>query len=187
MKWTLYQSKLKRVLRHRNLFVRLAFAELSIIVLLIFGLLYAFTHQRIVITPPVVERSFWVGHNDVSAEYLAEMTNFFMGLRFNLSPANTAIQRDILLRYTDPRYYQSMKTLLVKEGDKISKDHISLSFYPVDVKVDPQTLTAQITGDLASTVGNTALPTERLTYQIHYTYHDGRLLVQSFEEIKSNG
>jgi conjugal transfer pilus assembly protein TraE len=187
MKWTLYQSKLKRVLRHRNLFLRLAFAELGIIGLLILGILYAFTHQRIVITPPVVERSFWVGHSDVSAEYLAEMTNFFIGLRFNLSPANAVTQRDILLRYTDPRYHQTMKTLLVKEGDKISKDHISLSFYPVDIKVNPQTLTARVTGDLASTVGNTALPTARLTYQIHYNYRDGRLLVQSFEEIKSNG
>lgn len=186
MKWSLYESKLKRVLRHRNLFVKLVFAELGIIGLLILNLFYAFTHQRIVITPPVVERSFWVGHSDVSAEYLAEMTNFFVGLRFNLSPSNVKIQRETLLRYTDPRYYEAMKILLVKEGDRIVKDHIALSFYPVDVKVDPKTLVARVPGDLVTVVGNTVLPAQRITYQIRYSYHDGRLLVQSFEEIKSN-
>jgi len=187
MKWSLYESKLKRLLRHRNIFLRLVFIELGIIALLCLALIYAFIHERVVVTPAVIERSFWVSHNEVSDEYLAEMTHFFANLRFNVSPSNAKMQRDILLRYTDPAYYAAMKTLLIKEGDRLEKDHIALAFYLVDVKVSPKTLTAQVTGDLKSTVGNELLSSQRVTYQLHYRYHDGRLLIQSFEEINSDG
>jgi conjugal transfer pilus assembly protein TraE len=184
MRWSVYSSKLQRALKHRNLFVRLAFYELGIILVLIAAVVYAFIHQRTIITPAVVQRSFWVENNQVSESYIAEMTNFFIGLRFNLSPANAGVQRDILLRYTDPRYYTRMKTGLTEEASKLQKQNISMAFYPVDIKVNAKTLQARVSGDVVSTLGQTVLPSKRTTYAITYRYQNGHLWISHFEEVK---
>ena len=184
MKWAIYQSRLKRVLRHRHLLARLVLAQFCLLGLLILMLFYAFIHERVVLTPPVIEKRFWVSRDTVSDEYLAEMTHFFMGLRFNLTPGNVVRQRDLLLRYTDPAVYTALKTQLVTDGDHLINEHLTLSFYPVDMKVNTTSLTVNITGDVVAMAGNTPLPASRVTYQVHYTYHDGRLLVSSFKELQ---
>ncbi len=186
MNWSLYRSKLQRVLRHRNIFVRLALYELGIIMVLITALICAFIRERIIIVPAVVHRSFWVEQDAVSESYLAEMTHFFMGLRLNLSPANAAAQRDVLLRYTDPRYYTAMKNVLVTEAERLQKQNIAMAFYPVDIKVNSKTLQVRVTGDLVSTIGQSILPTQRITYALTYRYSQGHLWISKFEEFKSN-
>ncbi|CAM4391425.1 MAG: hypothetical protein LEGION0398_MBIBDBAK_00178 [Legionellaceae bacterium] len=186
MKWALYQSKLSRLLKQRHILVQLLFAEMGLIGLLIMMLFYAFMHERIVITPPLIEKRFWVNQHSVSVEYLSEMSAFFASLRFNLTPANVANQRDTLLRYTDSRYYNTLKTGLVAEADNILKEHITLAFYPVDIAVNTTSLIAKVTGDMTTQVGNVLLPVKRETYLIRYTYHDGRLLVASFTKVKNH-
>lgn len=184
MKWSLSESKIKRLIKNRNIFIRFAFIELFIILFLCAGVLYAFYQQRIVIVPAALERSFWIAHNDVSSEYLSEMTHFFMDLRLTVSPANAAMQRELLLRHTDPQYYAALKTLLVNEGDRMTKDRISMSFFPTDIAVHPETLTARVSGDLVTTVGATVMPAQPVYYEVRYNYRNGRLFITSLGEIK---
>ena len=187
MKWSLVQSKLKRLIKHRNLFVRLAFMELGIIALLCLGIFYAFYQQKVVVVPATLEHRFWVSQGAVSPEYLMEMTYFFMALRLNVSPATAGMQRELLLRHTDPTYYQIFKNLLVEEEDKITKERISVAFFPVGIRVDPHTLMAEVTGDLVSTVGSQSLPTQRMIYEVNYRYRNGRLFIASLKEKKPHG
>ena len=114
------------------------------------------------------------------------MSEFFVGLRFTVSPSSVHQQRETLLRYVDPVAYEAIKAQMLAEAEHINKEHISAVFYPVDVKVNAQALTAQITGDVVTVVGISALPAQRLVYEILYRYHNGRLWVKSFEEVKAH-
>src|SRR5271156_6320857 len=104
MRRLLQNSHLQYVIQHRNGYLTLACG--SLVLNLLFGLtiLFMIGHERIVIVPPSIQKSFWVGANQVSPEYLSEMALFFTNLRFNVTPNNSIMQRDQLLRYIHPKF-----------------------------------------------------------------------------------
>jgi conjugal transfer pilus assembly protein TraE len=177
------KSRLQQLIAQRNGYLVLAVGLVGLTLLLATGLCRLIGRERIVIVPPVVEQAFWVDAKTISPTYLSQMTVFFAQLRLNVTPSSAAYQRDLLLRYTDPRYYGDFKNELVAEADHLAQTHTSLIFYPVDVAVDVPHLTATVSGDFSATVGTVLLPVKRLTYQLTYRYAQGRLWLRSFQEI----
>ena len=185
MNISIYRSHLSKIISQRNGYLVLAGCALVICLLEAVIILLMVGRERIVIVPPVIEKSFWVSAQSVSPEYLSEMTMFFAGLRLNMTPDNSGLQRETLLRYTDPSYYNALNSQLVKEGDKLNDQHISMAFYSVNIKVNSKRLEAIIEGDLKTSVGDAAIPTRRVKYLVGYRYDAGRLLIKSFEEVKN--
>lgn len=182
MKTAIQQSRLQELIARRNGYLVLSVGLLLLCILLSIMVLRLIGRERIIITPPVVHRSFWVDNQQVSPEYLTEMTAFLAQLRLTVTPTSAEYQRETLLRYTDASYYGEFKNELVAEADHLNKSHVSLAFYPTHISVDAPNLTAHITGDLVSTVGNAPLPPARITYQVRYRYTNGQLRLQSFQE-----
>lgn len=188
MKHTIHASRLQKMMAQRNGYLALA-AGLLLLCLLLGCVSFCLVgRERIIITPPVVHRSFWVSHQAVSPEYLSEITEFLAQLRLTVTPSNAAYQREALLRYTHPSYYGVLKNALMAEAEHLIQSHISLAFYPVQISVNAKQLTAQLIGDLQSTIGDTPASTVRVTYQLRYRYINGKLLLTAFqEERKSHG
>lgn len=182
MESAIQKSRLQQLIEQRNGYLVLAAGLLLLCLLLTMLVFHCLGRTRTVIVPPVIQHSFWVGEKTVSPEYLSEMTEFLAQLRLTVTPSSAEYQRDLLLRYLDPRAYGAFKNELIAETDHLTKEHITLAFYPVEVRVDVSHFTAQITGDLHSTVGDSPLPPQRLTYHLIYRYDQGRLLLQSFQE-----
>lgn len=186
MKYLLHHSRLQHLIQHRNGYLSLACGSLILNILLSIGIFTIAGNERVVVVPPSINKSFWVDANQVSPEYLSEMSLFFASLRFNITPTNAAMQRELLVRYVHPHFYEALKAELISEEEHIKKEHVTTSFYPVNVVVDSKKMISQITGDLQSSVGDAQLPLKRLTYQINFSYNNGRLLVKSFEEVKKD-
>ena len=186
MKYLLQKSRLQHLIQHRNGYLALASGSLLLNILLVITILVVSGHERIVMVPPTIDKSFWVTADHVSPEYLSEMSLFFADLRLNVTPSNAAMQRDVLLRYVNSGNYAALKSELLSESEHLTKSHLSTAFYPADIQVDAKKLISRITGDLQSKVGDSDLPVQHVLYEIHFSYHAGRLFVQSFEEIKHN-
>jgi len=184
MRFSIARSQLEKIFAQRNGYMMLALGSLLICLLQMIMMFFLIGREKIILVPPTVEKSFWVSASHVSPEYLSEMTIFFANLRLNITPESAGIQRDTLLRYIDPVYYNTLKSQLVQEADHISDQHMNLAFFPVNVKVDSKHFKAIIEGDLKSYVGDASLPTKRVSYLVTYRYDWGRLLVKSFEEVK---
>lgn len=178
-----YKSRLQHLIAQRNGYLVLAVTLAVISLVLVICVCRMINRERIVIVPPTVNQAFWVNSQTVSPEYLSQISSFLTQLRLNMTPSNAEYQRETLLRYTDPTYYGELKNELVEEADHLEKTHTSLIFYPVDISVDAHVLTAQISGDFSATVGNVPLPVQRLTYFLRYRYSQGRLWLQSFQEV----
>lgn len=133
--------------------------------------------------PNVVTQPFSISKDGVSEGYLAEMTRYFAMLRLNYTPATIQDQAQWLLRYTDGIYYGVFKEQLAKEIEKAKAHDISLSFSPVDTRVDLRTLAVWIDGDLVETVGKMRIEPKRVTYKINYYYQNGQLRVVSMTEV----
>lgn len=185
MKRMIQKSLLQYVIRHRNGYLIVALGSLILNLLLSITLMLMIGHERIILVPPSIDKTFWVSASHVSPEYLSEMSLFFSNLRFNITPTNATTQRELLLRYVQPNKYEELKTELLSEADYLVKEHISTAFFPVNVIVDSKKLVGRVTGDLQSTIGDSQLPAKRVTYQIAFNYNAGRLFVISFDEVKN--
>ena len=178
-----FKSKLAKLIEQRNGFMVLALGLIVlclILVLLVFNLA---GRERIIISPPVVNKSFWVTNSEVSAEYLSEMSTFFAYMRLNVTPENVDYQHEALLRFVDSSYYGVFKGQLVAERDHLVDEHINTAFYPAQVKVDAKQLKVMISGDIHSSISDEKFTPRNVTYEIVYSYNQGRLLIKSFNEI----
>lgn len=186
MQFSVYRSALQKMLAQRNSYAVLALCN-GVLCLLLMGWVFCLMgRERILVLPPVVEKSFWVTNAQVSAEYLSEMTAFFAYLRLNVTADSAASQHALLLRYTDPSYYNRLKGQLLQEADRLNEQHLSSAFFPVSVQVDSRHLTAFVTGDLQGSVGEIVLPLQRVKYKVTYRWVGGRLFVQTFtQEVSS--
>lgn len=184
MKFSIQRSQLEKIFAQRNGYMVLALGSLLICILQALTMFFLIGREKVILIPPSIEKSFWVSAQHVSPEYLSEMTTFFANLRLNITAESANQQRDTILRYTDPSYYNVLKSKLVQEADHVNEQHISVAFFPVNVKVNTQHFKAIIEGDLKSYVGDTSLPAKRVSYLVTYRYDYGRLLIKSFEEVK---
>lgn len=186
MQFSRYRSELQAMVAKRNGYAVISVTALLLCVILSLVAVWAMGREKIIVVPPVIEKSFWVSNSQVSEEYLTEMTGFFAYLRLNVTPDSVDNQHRTLLQYTDPSAYSRLKNQLDQEAVRIKETHLSTAFFPTQVVVDNPHLTAQIIGDLHGKVGDTTLPTQRVTYAVHYRFAHGRLWVSAFEEIVSH-
>jgi conjugal transfer pilus assembly protein TraE len=186
MKHLLSKTRLQHLIQYRNGYLALASGSIILNILLSFVIIKVAGDVKVIELPPSIDKTFWVASNHVSSEYLSEMALFFVYLRFDVTPSNVETQRNLLLHYVAQNNYAALKEELISEEDHIRKAHITTSFYPSDILVDSDKLIARVPGDLHSTVGETSLPLQRVTYEVKFSYHSGRLFVESFDEVKSH-
>lgn len=184
MKYLLQKSRLQHLIQHRNGYLALAGGSLLLNILLVMLLFFMLGRERIVVVPPDIQKSFWVTSSRVSPEYLSEMALFLNSLNFNITPSNAKMQHKILLRYVDPSYYETLKMKFMEIEDRVKKEHITMAFYPGEIKVDANKLIVRITGDVQYSVGDMQIPAQRITYQYGFRYSQGRLTLTSFSEVK---
>jgi len=185
MNITAYQAELRKMIEKRNGYLILSSGLLILCLILSFVIIFLSGRERIILSPPSMNKDIWVSTHSASPEYFSRMTLFLSELALNLTADNVDFQQELLLRYVDSSYYVVLKPQLIAEADRIKKEHISTAFFPVDIKVDSRNSEAVITGDLKSYVGDTALPTKRVSYHVIYRFNSFTPLITSFEEVKN--
>lgn len=184
MKIQLLNNRLSDLRQKRNAY--LLFASLLLLSNLLLAVLAFFRDERVVIAPPQVSQTYWVESSRVSASYLEEMGLFYGFLLLDTSPANASYKRDMILKETVPHAYGALKAKLVEEENRIKKENVSTSFQANEVKVNPNTLSVELTGDLVSYVGDKRVSQSRDTYEFKFLYQYGSLLIESFQLIRSD-
>ena len=183
MKFRLHNSRLGDLFQQRNLLLSLS----AMLLALNFtqALFTFFRLERIIVVPPDIKQEFWLEKNKVSASYLEEMALFFADLILESSPESAAYKRDIILRNTVSSGYGPLKTRLLEDEERLKKEHLTTSFQASSVKVDPEKLFVELTGDLIHFVGEKRISQSRDTYQFQFEYRHGRLLIKAFKLVTS--
>lgn len=183
MKQALLNINFQKLIGQRNAALTLA-AGMAASNLILCTVVF-FSNERVVIVPPDIKRSFWTETSKVSPEYLEEMSLFFAAQILDVSAGSAAYQRDVVLRYVDPAYYNALKKRLVEEEETYRTQQISTSFKPVKIEADASRLEAELTGDLQSFVGRDRVKQAREIYRLKFAYRSGRLLLIDFELLES--
>jgi conjugal transfer pilus assembly protein TraE len=129
------------------------------------------------ITPPIISKAFSISGSQVDESYLAQMGEYFLYLKLNVTPANVEAQYSRLLDYVDTDYWHTIQPRLVREATEIKSANLSSNFNVTKIAVDLPAMQVKISGSLKKYVGSRALATEQASYITSLHYDNGLLTI----------
>ncbi|MBI3440933.1 MAG: hypothetical protein HY052_03875 [Proteobacteria bacterium] len=72
---------------------------------------------RIVLTPPDINKTFWVEKGNASPEYIEQMSLFFLSLMMDVTPGNVEYKYNIIKSYLDSEVYGAIETDLAVNAE----------------------------------------------------------------------
>ena len=143
-------------------------------------------HERIVVVPPVVHKTFWVEADHVSPEYLEQMAYFLMQLTLNVTPQSVDHQSKVLLSYASPSAFGELRTALAATAERLKRDGAATVFSAHDVTVDERTMKVGVRGQLTTYVSDRRVSEVAKGYAIEFQYTAGRIFLKAFRETNAN-
>ncbi len=183
MKKRIADTLRKKIVQERNLATFFGMAGLGFALIELLIILKICTHHTIVVTPPVVNESFWIDHKTVSESYLYQFSEFLAMTRFNIDAANVDQQNEVFLQQADPKEYGALKKVLIEQVQKIKREHLSIALFINSIHVDQKHLKVLIDGSLMSLVGGKAIPKQSIHLLMQYRFVNGRLYLSSMSEV----
>ena len=144
------------------------------------------SHERVVVVPPTVHKTFWVEDERVSAEYLEQMGYFLMQLTLNVSPLSVDHQSKVLLQYAAPAAYGELRTALSSAAERLKRDGAATVFSPRDLIVDERSLKVGIRGQLTTFISDRRVSEVAKGYAVEFQYTAGQIFLKSFRETNPN-
>lgn len=167
-------------------FQRNVFLSLCLFLAVTSSILSIFLFQksdRVVIVPPVVEKSFWIDANQVSATYLEQFGLFLGQLILTKSPQTSKPQRETVMKHTSPEYAGVLNKKLLEEEQMLFTQNASYVFFPVDIIVDYENLQVNLIGERTTYVSGKAVSTVKEGYRIGFNSKGARLLLNRVSSI----
>jgi conjugal transfer pilus assembly protein TraE len=144
------------------------------------------SHERVVVVPPTVHKTFWVEDERVSAEYLEQMGYFLMQLTLNVTPLSIDHQSKVLLQYAAPAAYGELRTALSSAAERLKRDGAATDFSPRDLIVDERSLKVGIRGQLTTFISDRRVSEVAKGYAVEFQYTAGQIFLKSFRETNPN-
>lgn len=131
------------------------------------------------LVPPQIDRAFTVSNNAVDNEYLALMAEWWVHLKFNVTPSNVYRQFNQLITYVPPQYWSAQQDKLMREAQYVEDNDVTSFFEISKVSPNNQLMQIRVEGVLNKTVGGRALDPEIVTYIFHAGYPNGLIELHS--------
>jgi len=144
---------------------------------------WSFSHQKRVIIPIGFKQPAVISDSTIDASYLRQTALFFIAERLNVTPASIKQSHNLILQYTDSKFYHEFLSILDKEKKAVIKQNISSVFYPEEIIPNTKKLNVLIKGTLSHWVNGTSIAPVKKNYVIKFKYKSGCLKVASFSEV----
>ena len=165
---------------------RSQYLNLALVVGLLLALwisLGSFGRERTIVTPPGIEKSFWITSGNASESYVEEMALWIANLILDVTPDNIDYKATKLLEYADPRAHGALKERQMLESARIKRDNATTYFSLETIRVHPEKLAALISGRMHTLINGTPVPEQNKNYFVRFRLDHGRASLIQFEEI----
>lgn len=142
--------------------------------------------ERLVLVPTLPARAA-LSSSHVSADYLEMATRDVAYLTLNRSPAGLDYWMEEILALVHPSAYGRVKAELMQLVAEQRGSDVSQAFRLMSLRVDPKTLTSEVTGELSTIVGRQVISREKRTWRLKWSYAGFRLSLLGFEDITADG
>jgi len=138
--------------------------------------------ERIVVTPPTIDKSFWVAKDKVSASYLEQMGSFIAYLTLDVSPSSIEWKKGMLLQYVAPDVYGALQTRQDLEADRLKRLNATTQFSVAQLVPNEETFSVHLKGRLATFINGTRTSDVEKEYVVGFDYTGNRIQLKRFEE-----
>ena len=186
MKREAYEADVQMLIR-QNRFLWLSLG--GIVTALVLALLVAWAGMgatRTVVTPPKIEKSFWITDNTASGEYIDQMAQWVSYLTLDVTPDNVQYKSDLLLKLAHPDYHGALQQKLRVNAEKIRRDNAATSFDIRTVRAAPDALAAVLTGQLKVLINGTPVKNEIRHYLARFDLDGGKAQLIQFKQVKND-
>ena len=171
-------NSLEGVIKQRNAYLVIALGLLLTNVLI--GTLLFSKKERVIVVPAYFKQSFWNEGELVSKSYIEEMSNWFAKMMLDTTPDSHKYRREVILRYVAPEYYHELEQKLIKEAEEMYKQGVTTNFMVKKIKVNPQKLTAEVTGVLIRYIAGTRVGQSKEVYRVQFGHSGGVFMLKDF-------
>jgi len=166
-------------LRQRNRFAVLA-GVLGLTTLVSLGA--AVTRDEQVVLVPITAERITVSSGGIDAPYLELVTRDTALMLLNRAPESLDYWMASILKLADPAAHGRLKAELVKIVDEQRGSDISQAFVISRMEVDPQALTATVTGTLKTFVGAQVIASQERSFTFRWSRRGLSLALTGFEQ-----
>jgi conjugal transfer pilus assembly protein TraE len=160
-------------------------AILGLVLCLALALVIMFSlvgRERIVLTPPTIDKSFWVAKDKVSASYLEQMGSFMAYLTLDVSPSSIEWKKGMLLQYVAPDVYGALQTRQDLEADRLKRLNATTQFSVAQLIPNEDSMSVHLKGRLATFINGTRTSDIEREYVVAFDYAGNRIQLKRFEE-----
>jgi len=143
--------------------------------------------ERIVVVPPVINKSFWIESEKMSAEYLEQMAYYLAQLTLSVTPANARFQLDLLLKHTSPTFYQAMKQANERFLKKVAQESVVTFFTVQKIDTNADQKAVVMTGVQTTFLNGSKLADQPKKFLMQFQYENGRITLSNFKEMSVGG
>lgn len=155
---------------------------LALLALALVTVLLMVGRERTVVTPPTLQKSFWVDGDQVSGAYLEQMAGWIATLILDVSPGNIDYNRTILLQYAAPDAHGALAQAMELAAAKLKRDNATTLFAVQQLTPDEATRSVVLKGRLATFINDRRVADAPKTYLAAFRFAGGRIQLTTFKE-----
>lgn len=117
-----------------------------------------------------------------SAEYVANIALGDLSLILNFTPDNVITQHQRFLNRLTTSLHGTQREPLLAQADEMKRRNVTQAFFPTDVRVSPDSTTAQVRGTQIRYAGGRETMRQNITYVISYEVYRGFMHVADLRQ-----
>ena len=139
--------------------------------------------DRVVVTPPSIDKTFWVSKDRVSSSYLEQMGSFIAYLTLDVSPQSIDWKKTMLLQYVSPDVYGALQTRQDLEADRLRRLNATTQFSVAQLLPNEEAMNVTLKGRLATFINGARTSDVDKEYVAEFEFKGARVQIRNFREI----
>lgn len=164
---------------------RSQFLSIGLVLALLLALwnaLNMFGRDRTIVTPPTIEKSFWVTASTAAPAYVEQMTLWIASLILDVTPENIDYKATLLLQYAHPDAHGKLKERQVLESQRLKRDNAVTYFVLQTIRSHPEKMAALVSGRLHTLINGNHVADQDKNYLVRFRMDGGRAHLVAFQE-----
>ena len=139
--------------------------------------------DRVIVTPPSIDKTFWVSKDRVSSSYLEQMGSFIAYLTLDVSPQSIDWKKTMLLQYVSPDVYGVLQTRQDLEADRLRRLNATTQFSVAQLVPNEEAMNVTLKGRLATFINGARTSDIDKEYVAEFEFKGNRVQIRNFKEI----
>ena len=138
---------------------------------------------RTILTPPEINKTFWVDGRTIGPEYLEQMGSWVIGQYATVSPSTIEYQGNTILKYVHPSVHGELAIRFKMGANRLKAENMSKIFIPREVRISEQGKAVALIGSQSTWIADKRVPGDEMkAFVVAFDYDGSRVFIKELRE-----